>query len=324
MRVIIVFCSRSTIFLNGDDHVNHCNEIIRVTNFIRNLRGGSQSILALASDGLYYVVKFQENPQGANLLFNECIGTELYRACGLPVPSWKPLSVSDSFLDQNKSCWMQTPEGPIRPSSGLCFGSQFLGADGVAVLEILPGNSFKRVINPGSFWLAWLVDICAMHADNRQALFLQSGDGWLEVFFVDHGHLFGGPKGQQRPNFLVSRYLDPRIYQGGSSRYLFDTLERVTAIDVDRLWQKVKAVPEEWKTKSALEGFEKCLGRLTNADLLRNVADTIVETCQNRIGNSECTHNVEKGYSVMRAGVLVANFGRRLIGGDAGYLVCPS
>ena len=86
-----------------------------VKQYIRNLRGGSQPILARASDGLLYVVKFNNNLQGANLPFNESAGTELYRGCGLAVPSWRPLLVSDAFLDRNPDCWMHTPEGRLRP-----------------------------------------------------------------------------------------------------------------------------------------------------------------------------------------------------------------
>jgi hypothetical protein len=102
----------------GENHVS-------VQRHVRNLNGGSQPILAQASNGLFYVVKFINNLQGPNLLFNESIGSELYRACGLSVPSWEPLIVSESFIESNPGCWMQTPEGRRRPASGLCFGSRF-------------------------------------------------------------------------------------------------------------------------------------------------------------------------------------------------------
>ena len=156
---------------------------VRLSRFIRNLRGGSQPILVQASDGLLYVVKFTNNLQGANLPFNESVGTELYRACGLAVPAWKPLLVSDAFLDRNPDCWMQTSKGRLRPDSGMCFGSRFLGGDGIRLLEILPGTSFKRVRNNKSFWLAWMIDICAHHADGRQAIFVEDAEGWLNAFF---------------------------------------------------------------------------------------------------------------------------------------------
>jgi putative nucleotidyltransferase with HDIG domain len=140
-----------------------------VTQYIHNLRGGSQPILAQASDGLVYVVKFNNNLQGANLPFNESIANELYRACRLEVPSWKPLMLTDAFLDQNPSCWMQTPDGRLRPDSGICFGSRFLGGEGIRLLEILPGTSLKQVHNHEDFWLAWLIDSLAEHRDTDTA-----------------------------------------------------------------------------------------------------------------------------------------------------------
>src|ERR1035437_3514301 len=123
--------------------MNHCHSILvdEVTmknlggnflfliRFIRKLRGGSQPILAEASDGLLYVVKFINNLQGPNLLFNESAGSEIFHANALAVPSWKPIFISDSFLDHNPDSWMQTPTGLLRLVSGLCFGSQFLGGD---------------------------------------------------------------------------------------------------------------------------------------------------------------------------------------------------
>jgi len=89
--------------------------------------------------------------------------------------------------------------------------SLFLGGDGIRLLEILP-EQFQAVRNRGNFWLAWLIDICAKHADNARQSFWMAHDR-LKAYFVDQGHLFGGPKGEQRPRFLASRYLDPRIYQ---------------------------------------------------------------------------------------------------------------
>lgn len=49
-----------------------------LTGFLKALRGGSQSILAQANDGQLYVVKFANNLQGKNLLFNEAAGSMLY------------------------------------------------------------------------------------------------------------------------------------------------------------------------------------------------------------------------------------------------------
>jgi hypothetical protein len=281
-----------------------------VTHYVRNLRGGSQPILAWASDGLLYVVKFANNLQGPNLLFNESAGSELYRACGLPVPEWRPLAVSDSILDKNPDCWMETPEGRLRPASGLCFGSRFLGENGKRILEILPGSMFKRVRNQISFWQAWLIDVCAEHVDNRQAIFVEDAEGWLEAHFIDHGHLFGGPKADLKRNFGASRYLDPRIYGQVSSEALLSFQDVLQALDADKLRQRIEAIPTEWSHASAPEGFERCLQRLKMASLVQHVVDTIISDLERRAETeSGMVGNERKPASeVLRLGLQGAGF----------------
>src|SRR5208337_2570535 len=125
------------------------------------------------------------------------------------------------------------------------------------------------------FWLAWLIDICAQHADNRQAVFQQDEAGGIHARFVDHGHLFGGPKGGTRPHFLASRYLDPRIYQRVSSHHLLEIQKVAQRVDAEWLWERVEALPDEWKTASALKGFAECLNRLSQPGLVQNILDTM-------------------------------------------------
>jgi hypothetical protein len=261
-----------------------------LTQYVRSFRGGSQPILARASDGFQYVVKFANNLQGPNLLFNESAGSELYRACGLPVPEWKPLEVTDSFLDKNPDCWIQTTEGRLRPASGLCFGSQFLGENGKRLFEILPDSMFKRVRNQVSFWLTWLIDVIADQVDNRQALFLEDCEGWLDAHFIDHGHLFGGPTADLSRDFrascyrefCASCYLDRRIYGQVPSEALLDFQNVLQALDLDILRQRIEAIPSEWSHASAREGFERCLQRLKMASYVQHVIDEITDDLERR------------------------------------------
>src|SRR5580704_13095757 len=44
---------------------------------VRRMRGGAQSHLMRCSNQAYYVVKFQNNPQGLRILANELLGTRL-------------------------------------------------------------------------------------------------------------------------------------------------------------------------------------------------------------------------------------------------------
>jgi hypothetical protein len=295
-----------TILLDEEKMPVFGKNVTFVTRHIHNLRGGSAPILAQASDGLSYVVKFTNNLQGTNLLFNESAGSELYRACGLPVPSWKPLMLTDEFLEQNQACWMQTSEGRLRPEPGLCFGSRYLGGEETHLLEILPGNYFKRIRNRKSFWLAWLIDICAGHIDNRQALFVEDSTGWLDAFFVDHGHLFGGPEGEQQRHFQASRYLDARIYLRPTEKQLASFQKVVQNLNVDRLLRRINALPEEWKPASALENFAQCLDRLSTPDLLQSILNTIVEAQQHAQEVEERNRQVRRNPPVSILGVPVA------------------
>lgn len=290
-----------------------------VTQYIRKLRGGSQPILAQASDGLLYVVKFKDNLQGPNLSFNESAGNELFGACGLAVPSWKPLVLTDSFLDKNPDCWMQTPEGRLRPASGLCFGSRFLGGTDKRLLEVLPGTSYKRVRNRASFWLAWLIDVCAEHADNRQAIFVEDADGWLNASFVDHGHLFGGPNGDLRKSFRASRYLDPYIYPEVSTQELGDFQRVLKALNTDMLWQRAKELPADWGRASAQNSFGNCLHRLAKPVFMQNVLDAITDDHARRTEREPGGFRGERKLpaEVLRLGVQGAGLGQNHIGHPA-------
>ncbi len=246
-----------------------------VTECIRKLRGGSQPILARASDGALYVVKFRNNSQGPNLLFNECMGTELFRTAGLSVPSWRVLVVTREFTDRNAGCWMEAPYGAVPPQEGLCFGSRFLGEqDGL--FEILPGNSFQRVRNRTDFWIAWLLDVCAAHADNRQVLFKPDREGRLEAVFIDHGHMFCSPKGNSKPHFSASRYyLDPRIYPNVCSETITTLRRRACGLDWEGLWARVLTLPDEWITRTALSNFSDCLETLSSQRAIERVLNAI-------------------------------------------------
>jgi hypothetical protein len=247
-----------------------------LTRFFRKMRGGSQAILAEASDGLVYVVKFQNNLQGPNVLLNESIGLQLYKACGLPSSDWKPLVVSDQFIDRNPASWMFQNEEPVRPESGLAFGSRFIGGTGVQLWEILPGSWFQRIQKPSDFWRAWLIDACLGHADNRQVVFQEWNDGSLKPCFIDHGFLFGGPCGAQRPKAAHSRYLDPRLYSKAPAGQLSKYARTIRELFPDILRSLVQVIPLQWKTPSAMDSFEWFVGRLSEPGVCSGILEEIL------------------------------------------------
>lgn len=251
---------------------------VSAMRFIRKLRGGSQPILAEANDGFLYVVKFSNNLQGPNLAFNESVGTELYRSVGLPVAPWQPITVTDSFIDANHACWIETASGLRRPEAGTCFGSRFMASEGTRLFEILPGNYIGRVRNRADFWLAWIVDVCADHVDNRQAIFRELPGGELNATFFDHGHMFGGADGQSKPRARASAYLDLRMYPEIRREEFLPSLN--TALDglnVRKFQTGIERLPDEWKKESAVHGLACCLERLSDRQFVTRLADTFAD-----------------------------------------------
>jgi len=252
---------------------------VSATQYVRRLRGDSQPILVEASDGFLYVVKFSNSPQGPNLAFNEAIGTELYHSIGLPVPPWRPIDVSDSFIDVNPACWIQTERGLRRPEAGRCYGSRFIGGERTRLFEILPGNGIKRVRNREDFWLAWLVDVCAEHSDNREAIFQELSGGELTAIFIDHGHMFGGADGRSTPKPRTSAYLDLRIYPDVlAERFLMTSRIILSNINAENVCNEIDHLPEEWKSESSISVTLGCLDRLLSTQFVKTVADTIVDS----------------------------------------------
>ncbi len=65
---------------------------------IRRMRGRAQCHLMRCSDGHYYVVKFQNNPQHRRILVNELLGTCLAARLGLPTVPVAIIDVPEELI----------------------------------------------------------------------------------------------------------------------------------------------------------------------------------------------------------------------------------
>ena len=79
------------------------NAYISAVQHLRPLRGGAQSHLFRASDGAWYVTKFQNNPQHIRVLANEMLATRLGLALGLPMPRVEVIEASDWLIARSDS-----------------------------------------------------------------------------------------------------------------------------------------------------------------------------------------------------------------------------
>lgn len=302
--------------------------LVLATRFLRRLGGCTQPILAEASDGLAYVVKFTNNITGSNVNFNEAMGTELYRACGLPVPAWRTLYVSGDFIDRNPDCWMtgiDQQAGLIRPSVGLCFASRFLDGRDARLVDMLPGTAYSRVRKSRNFWTAWLLDACSLHSDGRQAIFHKRADGHYDATFVDHGHMFGGPDGRDTPRPGFARFWDPRIYPSLSSGDRSEILGGFRSFDPDNLWRKVEKLPEQWVTQLEPNAFHTALDNLSCAKVLEETLDLLISSHRKWFEERERYKNTDRKDDLFPALFPRFNFawqGAGAAGGIAGDLDC--
>ncbi len=248
---------------------------VMAIRYVRDLRGGSQPILVQGSDGFLYVVKFSDNLQGPNVAFNEGMGSMVFQSCGLPCPGWAAVWISDDFLDHNPNSWLETPEGYRKPNVGWGFGSRFLGLSDAPLLQILSSRDFSRIRNRIDFWTARVVDALCEHTDHRQALFLDDG-GSLEAYFIDHGHLFGGPQGADTPKSEASRYLDKRIYPEVTDADCATIQKAIRCLGRMNPARAMDELPEEWVTPLGVARFERFCERISDEALLNNIGDFIL------------------------------------------------
>jgi hypothetical protein len=187
---------------------------LSAVKFVRKMNGGSQSILVQCDDHKYYVVKMTGNPKGGNALANEVLGSMVIGAVGLPVAEGRAIYISDRFIDDEPDLWFELPFGNRRPEAGLHFGSLLVGQPSgpTRPLEYLSRSKVETITNRSAFLGMYILDVWANHQDNRQAIFLKTSSNTQEVFFIDHGQMFGGSgwNFQERPG--IARHPEGSVY----------------------------------------------------------------------------------------------------------------
>ncbi len=215
---------------------------IVLTKHVRALRGGSQPHLMQADDGNLYVVKFQGNPQGTNILINELLACKLAQFLGLPVPATECVQLPPEL---SKELYFETSDGrqPVRP--GLHLGSRLVirSLEG-RCYDDLPQSFHHLVRNPGVLVGIRLFDLWTCNRDTRQVVFWKySRKKKYNVTFIDNGHCFGGPEW----DFSPSRTLITALAEGSSSQAWLRWADRIASFPING-FERAQAdlVPPEW------------------------------------------------------------------------------
>jgi hypothetical protein len=215
------------------------------------MRGGAQSHLMRASDGNFYIVKFQNNPQHIRVLANDLIATRLAANLGLPTAPCEVLEVSDWLINKTPELHIQTGGQRVNCKVGLQFGSRYV-VDPVEgqVLDYMPESLLAncRVRNPEAFLGALVFDKWTCNADGRQVIYWrQNQQRKYSVTLVDQGHCFHGGQWDFPDAPLRGTFNFNCVYRDVRGWEAFEPwLSRIEQLDEKVLWGIAESVPPEW------------------------------------------------------------------------------
>jgi hypothetical protein len=263
---------------------------IRALEHIRRMRGGAQAQLMRCSDGRYYVVKFQNNPQHRRVLVNEMLGTALARLLGLPTAFYAAVYVSDVLISLTPELSIECPVGREPCQPGFQFGSRYIGDPRRhTAFEVLPDELFAEVDYLSDFAGMLVFDKWTCNTDGRQVIFERRGLKYRAVM-IDQGFCFNAGDWNFPDAPLRGRYAKTRVYDGIFRIEDFDPwLNKLESqIDEHAIWECAAEIPSEWYESDAdalarlLDTLNRRRGRVrellwaaqrSSKDFLRNWVD---------------------------------------------------
>ena len=217
---------------------------------IRRMRGGAQSHLMRCEDENFYIVKFQNNPQGTRILANELLGTRLAARMGVPVAGAAVVEVRSQMVELTEDLVVQLGRGRMPCAAGLEFGSQYPGHPATtAVYDFLPDEQLRQVENLADFCGIFVFDKWTCNTNGRQAIFLCGRDGErYRAVMIDHGFCFNASEWNFPDAPLRGIYARSLVYEAVRSWEAFEPwIERVEKrMDESVLDEVAREIPPEW------------------------------------------------------------------------------
>jgi hypothetical protein len=224
---------------------------LQAVQHIRRMRGGSQAHLMKASDGSYYVTKFQNSPQGLKVLANEMFATSLGLWLGLPMPQIAAIEVSDWLIENTPELRMQLAGREVPCSSGLQFGSRY-PCDPVnepmEIYDYLPERLMGKLAQPLSFARVLVLDKWLANADGRQVIFIRrSNKCGFQVSFIDQGYCLNAEDWSFTDLPLHGVYFRNCVYRNVTGWESFEpVLTKAESADIIDVWRCAERIPPEW------------------------------------------------------------------------------
>lgn len=251
------------------------------TNFLYKLCGSSQPSILGASDGAFYVVKFNGFP-GSQGLANEVVGSELIRKIGLAAPSWTMINVSRDFINAHPDMWFfKDGSTPIRPRPGLHFASRVIEATGEQrTYQMIPHSWIVRIENRADFLGILALDLWTNNCDRRQAVFLSGPRNRLHASFIDNDFMFGGKFGSDMTCPRRTMFYDLGIYKDlWSKAAVCSWIEKIDGISDQTTRDIVLSIPDAWASRcTRLEIIKLLRNRRSKLPSMLNEAREVANT----------------------------------------------
>lgn len=244
----------------------------------RRLRGGSQPQLMRCSDGAYYVVKFQNNPQGCRVLANELLGALLAEEIGLPVPPFRIVDVSRELIELDGNITIQLARGRMPCQAGLCFGSQVGTSRESFVSDWISDLELGRCQNLRDFAGMLAFDKWTGNMDNRQLVFKMVDVGSplrsYRALMIDQGFCFNGQEWSFPEHPRKGLCEHAIVYMAITSMASFEPwLSRIEQkLNRHALEKLARNIPSEWYSKDV--NAMRCL--LSSLDGRRSIVRDLV------------------------------------------------
>jgi hypothetical protein len=217
---------------------------------IRRMRGGAQAHLMRCADDGYYVVKFQNNPQGMRILANELLGTKLAARIGLPVPGAVVVEVRQELIENTEDLEMQLGRGRTRCKAGQQFGSRYPGSPAeIVAYDFLPDEQLRETANLQDFRGMLAFDKWTCNTNGRQAVFFRApGESRYRAMMIDQGFCFNAAEWNFPDAPLRGLYARHRVYEGVRGMESFEPwLGRIeTKMTEPALEEAASEIPPEW------------------------------------------------------------------------------
>jgi hypothetical protein len=241
--------------------------MLRAMEQIRRMRGGAQSHLMRCSDGNYYVVKFQNNPQHRRVLVNELLGTRMAGRLGLPTTPVSVIEVTEELIRLTPELCIETPRARIPCTPGLQFGSRYPGDPRQTALhDFLPDEKLREVDNLHDFAGMLVFDKWTCNTNGRQTVFFamqkrraaspggsQDDPGTAAIpayhtVMIDQGFCFNAGEWNFPDAPLRGLYARSRVYEGVIGMESFAPwLERIEKQMTERVLAELAAeIPPSW------------------------------------------------------------------------------